>query len=118
MNLLHGGRSRDRLDAGSVLPLGAQGVLEVIADPQRPVHLVVTTVRSSRRSFVSWQPWDPQTRTGNCYRALPTATCDALFEAGLIQAGATVSDPGRQVQTISLTEAGRLSRGRLPAFAA
>jgi hypothetical protein len=93
-------------------------VLAVVADPRRPVHLVVTVGRVTRRRFVSWQPWDRDTRTGNCYTALSTAVCDALLDAGLIATGPVVQDPKRQVQTIGITEAGLLSRGRLVVCAA
>ncbi|MFJ6213308.1 hypothetical protein ACIQGZ_08270 [Streptomyces sp. NPDC092296] len=117
MNSTLAGQARHRARPGSTLPAGTQAVLAVVGDPQRPVHLVVTTGRVARRSFISWQPWDAAARTGNCYTALPASVCDALLDAGLITLGAVVQDPQRQVQAIGLTEAGRLRRSR-PAVAA
>ncbi|WP_377268540.1 hypothetical protein [Peterkaempfera sp. SMS 1(5)a] len=118
MTVLYAGAVRHRAKPGSVLPAGAQDVLAVVADPSRPVHLVVTTGRAARRSFVSWQPWDARTGTGNCYTALPAAVCEALLEAGLIAPGPVVQDPSRQVRTVGLTEAGRRRRARPSAYAA
>lgn len=118
MNALYAGAARDRARSGSFLPAGARDVLAVVADPARPVHLVVASGLPARRSFVSWQPWDARTGTGNCYTALPAAVCEALLEAGLIAPGPAVHDPRRQVRTIALTEAGRRHRTRPAAHAA
>ncbi|MCD0485163.1 hypothetical protein [Streptacidiphilus sp. ASG 303] len=117
MNLLLAGQARHRARPGSALPAGAQDVLAVVADPLRPVHLVVTSGRAGRRSFVSWQPWDARTGTGNHYTALPAAVCDALLDAGLITVGPAVQDPRREVRVVGITEAGRRTR-RPAAYAA
>ncbi|AXI80409.1 hypothetical protein [Peterkaempfera bronchialis] len=118
MNLLHAGQTRHRVRPVPTLPAGTEEVLAVVADPQRPVHLVVTAGRAACRRFVSWQPWDPVTRTGNCYHALSAPVCDALLEAGLITLGPVVQDPQRQVQTIGLTETGRCCWARPAVHAA
>ncbi|GAA3209147.1 hypothetical protein MTQ10_30110 [Streptomyces sp. XM83C] len=76
-------------------PGGGTGtdLLRIIADPATPVFLTVHA--GGRRRYGYWRASDGPDGAGGCYVALPTEECDALREAGRIELGEPIADPGK-----------------------